>query len=600
MTRISRLLSALLLTGLSYPVKAVDWFAATPIEHRFYGYASLLYAYTEFDKETSDNAETTTGFGGQIYYDAFSQGYIYRPWVARFSALAHINSNSNQYSLQTLQEQSTHLAKIDLGLNLYERGDYPVMINLAKSRRFMDGQIDSTNDNQTISINSQIKDLIDNSQMNLAYTDSNETATLDERDYSGRTFNIDWTINRENTNWDVDVSMMDHTLLLNPENGTPLDNQEASDIFTLTHNWLPDSNQSVTSHYTFSKEKDEYLNTIRVLERQQLSSFALLRNDSDPRFRYNFNLLVDKTNNSSQTNENASSSERVNANANAGMSFDINEQWNFSTNLSVRNTEDTSFNDNSRNVDTTLTFLSSLSYSNDWQVTENTMYTMTFDNRMQKIALESRNEDETRYKSTLEHSLTWSQNFGNDSFALTLGQQLSDEVGDVDDDFSDSNNISHLLNLSWGNYTAEDTTYFQLTLDDTRHWDANPEEFQLANLQLSRRQNIVDTHGWVANLNAQYSRQITLEGEEIITNVVLGSMGYTNKQLFGIPNLFLRSDLVFPIDENSFDDGRRENQLTSWRTEIIYRLGLLEVKSDIILTDQSRYFRIEARRAFGF
>lgn len=585
-------LAAVIVICYSRNARSVDWFAATPFEYRGFGYFRLLHSFR--DSVSTEGVSSNSAFGGQLQLDTASHGYVYRPWIAQFDILASIHTNTNQFSLETLEEQSMNQAKLDFGLNLFEQRSYPTYISAKKRRDFLSGSIDAINDTQDIEIRSRLLADSKISQSNFYFRDKKEVSSLDDREHSIKTFNFNWRTNQSKNVWDVNVALEDQSLFLAPAVGQIQNNSDTSSILSLSHNWTPNSFNSVSSLYTFSDTQLANNNFEQNQQRQQLTTFAVLRSEDDPRFRYTLNLIADAFDSESLLGATIPDVSSENAIANAGFFFDISDYWTFSTNLSATNTKQ------GLARESTLNYFSGLVYSNDWQVSERSNYSLSLDNRFVQHDFKTRNEKDSLFTSIVDHAISWDKSLESSSLILTFGQQITDQAGDVLEDSRLSKNLTHRVSMNWFSREQNNDTFVQMELSDSRHWDQNPELFQQLNLQVSRRQSISELRGWNANLSAQWTRNLTPELEESEEQSITGSLGYRDRQLWGVANLSLQSNLTFPIDKVLFNNGRRNNDLTNWRTEVLYRYGLVEVRSELILTDKSKYFKIEARRGFSF
>ena len=579
----------------SSTVLAINWFAITPWNNRAFGYLNITSSLLEND--STNESISASSFGGQLQLDSQSHGYIYRPWVAQFDVLAGLFTNSQQFNLETLEEQTLQQIKLDLSFSLFERRDYPIIIEIKNRYDEMSGITDTTNEHQEINLYGSYALEDKNSQLSYSYRDHTEQSTLDQREHQLKTVDLNWYNYGEKNKWSANVIIQKQSLAMAiSENESQLQNTSSdTGIFTLGHAWTSDSSSSVTSMLTFSQDTMKYQQSKEDNQRIQMTSFAILRDNDDPRIRYTINMLADVIESTLENSETIESNNIKSENIviNGGMFFDINDNWLLSGNLSTLNSRIEGVTKNTSNA------FAGLLYDEDWQINDNSYYNLSVNNQLRIENNDQIEKTSNQVGTFIDHSISWDKQLANSSLSLAVSQQLSDQFGGDSSTDSQKNSFGHRASINWYTQGGGSDSYVQLSFTDMRHWSDNPELFQQINLQVSRRENLSEVSGWHANVSAQWTRSLDIEANEVTNSVVTGNVGYTNRSFFGIPYLFIRSDIHFPIDKLSFNDGKRSNERTNWRTEIIYSLGLLEARSEIILTDDSKYIRLEIRRAFN-
>ena len=579
----------------SLPILAVDWFAITPWSNRAYGYLSVMNSYVDNDTTTEPISATTVG--GQLQLDSRTHGYIYRPWVLQFDVLAGLFSNTQQFSIDTLEEQKLQQGKLNLAFNLFERRSYPVGIEIKTHRNEMSGNTDTINDLQQINLMGKFKLDDEASVVNYTYRDQNEQFSLDDRDYRVKTLDVNWQNNNQQNKWTANVMLQKQSLsIADDENITAAQETSAEyGIFTFGHSWQSDHRDTITSLLTFGKDKQQQQQLDENNQRIQLTSFAIFSDEDQPRIRYTLNLLADVFENTSDNTELNSQSvnESQNVVINGGLFFDINDDWSLSSNLSAINNQAAGITTNSS------TAFTGLLYNKDWQIFERTNYNLSINNQLRVQKSDRIENVDTRVNSSIDHGISWDKQLTDSNLSVTVSQQLSDQFGGEDQSSSQKNNLGHRAAISWFSEESGKDSFIKLSFADRRHWSADPELFQQVNLQLSSRENLTEVSGWDTNVNAQWTRTLDSSESERVDSAITGSFGYVNSHFLEISNLRIRSNIHFPIDKLLFNDGKRSNERTNWRTELVYGLGLLEARSEIILTDESKYIRLELRRAFS-
>ncbi|MFQ5567962.1 MAG: hypothetical protein ACE5EU_16540, partial [Paracoccaceae bacterium] len=122
------------------------------------------------------------------------------------------------------------------------------------------------------------------------------------------------------------------------------------------------------------------------------------------------------------------------------------------------------------------------------------------------------------------------------------------------------------------------STFAGLSLRDSRNLIGEQTETQTIQARIGRRVAISRDRRLQGDLSAQAARQVS-ESETDITVTATGDFGYSHRNLFGIENLGLRSDLrvnVVNLDELfglSSDETSDEFLRNDWRNILSYRIG---------------------------
>jgi len=156
--------------------------------------------------------------------------------------------------------------------------------------------------------------------------------------------------------------------------------------------------------------------------------------------------------------------------------------------------------------------------------------------------------------------------------------------------------------------------YARFALTDQRSFGDEERAYQLVDLQYSLQGTLTRDSSWNVNASVQYGlRNQTKPPDLINESQSLSysiSAAYRHANLFDVSFLNFSSDFQFQSEdfqsEDPFDpdfDVDRERASSSWRNRLDYRVGLLQLQSDLGLHEVDgkwfASFRLTARRYFG-
>ena len=234
-----------------------------------------------------------------------------------------------------------------------------------------------------------------------------------------------------------------------------------------------------------------------------------------------------------------------------------------------------------------------------------------FGNRSDSTAF--MNEDLQGMNADVGHSFTRPFSaFGDKRFNFRVSQQA---LTIHDSDGRERNSLRHAAQLSTSGNLGELGQYFRVGLIDQRDFADENRVYRLADMAYSLQGNIDRYRSWNLNLNAQFgyreqTKPVDLAGETR-TASYSASMLYRHADLFEVPLLDFTSDLRIQSDDYRSDDpfdfmqGIATDQIaSSWRNQLDYRLGLLQMRASIDLYDANgtwnTAFNLTVRRYFGF
>ena len=222
-------------------------------------------------------------------------------------------------------------------------------------------------------------------------------------------------------------------------------------------------------------------------------------------------------------------------------------------------------------------------------------------------------EDLQGMNADIDHSFTRPFNAFNDlRFNFRVSQQL---LSNRDSDGRERNSLRHAVQLSTSGSLGELGQYFRIGLIDQRDYGDQRRVYQLGDVAYSLQGNIDRNRSWNLNLNAQYGfreQDKPLEmAEKSRSSSYSASMLYRHSDLFEVPLLDFTSDLRIQSDDYRSDDpfdimpGLENDRVSSsWRNQLDYRLGLLQMRASVDLYDSNgtwnTVLNFVVRRYFGF
>ena len=156
--------------------------------------------------------------------------------------------------------------------------------------------------------------------------------------------------------------------------------------------------------------------------------------------------------------------------------------------------------------------------------------------------------------------------------------------------------------------------YLRLSASDRRSFGDNKITHQLLNLQYSIDNATDRERAWNGNVTMQYGRTLrnngTIDSADTGTVSYSANLGYRHVNLFDISHLNFTSQLRMLSSEFRSEDPfepdistDRSRLDSSWRNQLDYSIGLLQIRADADLRDidghLTAFFSLRVRRFFG-
>ncbi len=202
-------------------------------------------------------------------------------------------------------------------------------------------------------------------------------------------------------------------------------------------------------------------------------------------------------------------------------------------------------------------------------------------------------ENVQAFGASFNHGLSRSLNFGGGRqlhFSLT---QTIAALADTQDRRDQS--LVHTAYATYSGQRGRTSGYLRLSLSDRRLYGDRSDEFQLLSLQGSSRMQLNRTRSLNGGFSVQYSnseKPMAMNGDPNATFMMgQGSftysvnLSYIDRELFNVRNLNFLSELRYlsaqfrdddPFERDDLFDPNRSD--SSWRNELTYRIGLLELR----------------------
>lgn len=225
---------------------------------------------------------------------------------------------------------------------------------------------------------------------------------------------------------------------------------------------------------------------------------------------------------------------------------------------------------------------------------------------------DSERGDRRDIATSLGHSFSRSLNIGAGSdWDLRLSQQVSTFH---DTDSHERNALQHSIAFTNGARSGNMSRYFRFSLLDQRDFADNRRTYQLANMQYSVQGQLTRDRSWNINAMVQYGRRVqekpvsqALDTASLSYSV---TMNYRHIDFLDINNLTFTSDLRWLSEDfrtqDPFDqdfDLETERLNSSWRNRLEYRIGMLQMRTDLDLREVNDMWSLSVlftmRRYFG-
>lgn len=175
------------------------------------------------------------------------------------------------------------------------------------------------------------------------------------------------------------------------------------------------------------------------------------------------------------------------------------------------------------------------------------------------------------------HGIDRTYNLSERSFvSLNLSQNLSTDFDTVNESI---HRIGHSFSAGWTYTEGAAQTLMRASLSDSRSVSGQSQAFQLANLQISRNQQLSTRSGLTGNFTLQATRQEDNDGQVTENLSGSGDLVYQHQRAFNVPRLRFISQLRLNLSESETQNlgeltpAVREQETASWENRFDYMIG---------------------------
>ena len=193
---------------------------------------------------------------------------------------------------------------------------------------------------------------------------------------------------------------------------------------------------------------------------------------------------------------------------------------------------------------------------------------------------------------SLSHGLSRATNLGGGRQLQLSLTQTATALADTQERREQS--LVHTANATLSRQNGRISNYLRFSASDRRRYGDRPDEFQLLSLQGTSRMQLNRTRSLNGGVSLQFSNSsMAMMNGDATTMQMMDNgsftysvtISYTDRELFNVQRLNFLSQLRYFSAEFRDDDAfRQENEFdpsrsdSSWRNELSYRIGLLELR----------------------
>lgn len=592
-----------------------QWLYFTP----WAGYAQGNFGLSYYlNKSVNSAAVQSGGVIARIKAQLASKGYVYRPWIIKSDYRVSTQLDHNLYSIVDQNQQTQSNSILRANFQLYPNTYYQTNIALEQGLRLQISDETNRITHTRVAVTNNYQPPAASYKINNQLTWYGETERLGGRqsDRLNLTSNFQQSINDQNS-YDISLLGQIQTAGIAPTFATD-GNRDISNQYggvTYGHQWqLSDLGVSSLSA-SYTSEKVTQGNNSQRNHRAQFSSFTRLNSDDNRRLRYNLIMLANQMKaERTVVAENTAATERTvaaeneihtvtqqNYNSSASFNFDYSETLRFQGSIDVNQRQ------SSANKITSFGQIFKSSYSD----------VKTFDNELRygwqsNISIRGRQYSGDSAANSaasfvvspsIAHDIKQDLLLFGQPFNLASSQSLSHNILDRNTaqgaDASNQWRLSQRVSISWQHSINAVNSNVLLSFNDSRHLNELPNNDQSIYLTFQRDSQLSSDASWGGNLNYEWRSSTNRHAETITQSYSAGNLWYSEKDIFGVPRLHFRSTLNLPINELLFDNKDRNNNVTSWRNRLDFRMGLLEATAQMDMTPDSYHLSISVKRYFG-
>lgn len=573
--------------SVSQSALSVTWFELAPFQLEQYGNMGIAASYNSGSEGGVDRYSQDLSAVGEYAGNAYSSGYIYRPWVVLFNTNGRLNAQLQQYDVYSNQLQNSLTWGLGNNFVLYPYDSIPTNFYVNFDQTLVSGSVDNVFNNFRLGGNNRIA--FDLGSLFNRYEFRNETESDIERDFKVHELEL-------NFDGSTDAQNYYSTIKVDYRNASTvtLNNDDLNMLFNYNHSFRygNQSSSSFSATYSTNARHADVVST-------DVDNARFFNNNTWyfsglPELSLNLSNQIYRFEQISKNENEWNALEQMTMSSSFSADYDWSDQIAIFASLLFEDTgtvgkqEDVEYyqSDSSRYFEQT-----GIRWQENYDIGFATYNTFTSTN----VTAIQGEEESTVVLLDLSHGLRRGFTVGQSYLTTAISQAYSKSILIVgSDDFNEHLDQYIDINLSMGE-TYNTNFYgryaYYMSLDDTNEKE---QRFDLG-LDISTYQSSRVTYG--GNFNYNWSNRQYSDNRQDISGSGYGSLWYNHKDLFDIWGLRLESTLNVPFEDVFFDDGSNDD-IPTLNVLFSYEIGALEVRVNSVLTESSEFYSLSVRRSF--
>lgn len=572
----------------SNQIMAENWLQLRPFSFSNQGFLGLSSSYTASEDINSESF----GYIAESTLKGYGSGYVYRPWVTTIEISTEVDLGLNHFDIYQGEQQSYISTAVGSSLVLYPTGTMPTTFSVNFDQRRLFGTSDNVISNGRFTVNNRLKtdtDRIFTNRYDLQAT----TEQNNERLHLRHDYNLDYSASDEDSNKSGSFRFINQSTELNGNT-----DRENNILGNYNVNWrLGTRNNTGLATSLSSVERTSADNKTTTLN-GRLSSNSTFYLTGDPKLRllligqiigYEQDILRVEDNGQIEDYRDDRNTLTGNINLDYEMTDSLQLTGGIFSEYNQQVNGASGTEENSVNLQEQL----SLKYRDRIDIGPFN-YNYFVGNT---IVSEQKEEGGVeKWQLDLSHGLKRYFPLAGGSLQVSGGESIAHEQ--LSKGEKSEPRLNHDLAFNWGIAEGVNNAQLFARFSDERILTTMVQPQNLIDLGLDGSVYLTATQSWGGNLNFNYSSRYEPEGDRSEDSFALGHAWYKDRQFFDIYGLYFESLLTLPVSDLVFDDGDDRKRITTLENKLSYRLGLLEVNVDAILTEESRYYSLSIKRHF--
>jgi hypothetical protein len=567
------------------PVAAVTWFDLAPFQLEQYGTIGLEASYNKGAENYSRELSLVGDYTGQAY----SSGYIYRPWVLSMNTQGRLNGQIQQYDVYANQLQNAITWGLGSNFVLFPVDKSPTNFYVNFDQTIAVGATDNTFDSLKLGVNNTIS--FEQGNLGNRYEFRNEKETKTERDFKVHELDLNYTgaFDDQNNFANLRVEYRDASTQL-------IDNSELNTLLGYNHNvrYGENSSSSLGTSYSMANRSSEQTN-IDLLNTRIFNNNYWSMADI-PELSMQWSNQIYRFEQLGQNEAGEVDIEQLTLSSNFNTDYEWSDELsNFASVMvedtgSVGNLNGEQFYDSN-----TRRYFERL--GGRWR--DNFDLGFASYNPFTSLSANAVQGDSEKLNVLMDFSHGLRKNIlvGEGSVNMALNQAYSNTYEFIDIE-SPEDRLSHNFDVNWSfGSDGQNTNIFgRLSHDMSLDVPDRKQESLDIGVDVSQYQGSRISFG--GNLNYNWSKNYYSKDVVFTSNTGYGRFWYNHKDLFDVYGLYFESNLNVPFVDVFFNDGSNQSNVSTLDFLLRYNLGLLEFRVNSVFSETTEFYAISARRRF--